>query len=102
VEATQSALTDAGSSQSAAGRPALFSKVNVYSVLSVPVPFHPAGHLASEEDRLHASKDTHADQDLGDGQGVELDETDPSNEVVFGGEDQIRSQLIGTTRFCIF
>jgi hypothetical protein len=26
----------------------------------------------------------HADQDLGDGQGVELDETDPSNEVIFG------------------
>jgi ribonuclease HI len=32
----------------------------------------------------HTSKDTHADQDLGDSQGVELDETDPSNEVVFG------------------
>jgi hypothetical protein len=32
----------------------------------------------------HTSKDTHADQDLGDGQGVELDETDPSNEVIFG------------------
>ena len=32
----------------------------------------------------HTSKDTHADQDLGDGQVVELDETDPSNEVIFG------------------
>jgi hypothetical protein len=39
-----------------------------------------------ESDRVtgHTSKDTHADQDLGDGQGVELDETDPSNEVIFG------------------
>ena len=32
----------------------------------------------------HTSQDTHADQDLGDGQGVEQDETDPSNEVIFG------------------
>ena len=32
----------------------------------------------------HTSEDTHADQDLGDGQGVELDETDPSHEVIFG------------------
>ena len=38
------------------------------------------------------SKDTHADQDLGNGQGVELDEIDPSNEVILEGEDQIRSQ----------
>jgi hypothetical protein len=30
------------------------------------------------------SKDTHADQDLGDDQGVERDETDPYNEVIFG------------------
>ena len=48
------------------------------------------------------SKDTHADQDLGNGQGVELDEIDPSNEVILEGEDQIRSQLIGTTRFYTF
>ena len=32
----------------------------------------------------HTSENTHADQDLGDGQGVELDETDPSHEVIFG------------------
>jgi hypothetical protein len=32
----------------------------------------------------HTSKDTQADQDLGDDQGVELDETDPSYEVIFG------------------
>jgi hypothetical protein len=30
-----------------------FSKVDVDSVLLVAVPFHHAGHLASEEDRLH-------------------------------------------------
>ena len=48
------------------------------------------------------SKDTHADQDLGNGQRVELDEIDPSNEVILEGEDQIRSQLIGTTRFYTF
>jgi hypothetical protein len=32
----------------------------------------------------HTSENTHADQDLGDSQGVELDETDPSHEVIFG------------------
>jgi hypothetical protein len=32
----------------------------------------------------HTSEDTHADQDLGGGQGVELDETDHANDVIFG------------------
>ena len=59
-----------------------FSKVDVDGVLGVAVPFHHAGHFASEEDRLHAlvlegedSKKSFLDllrtQLLGDGVGVE-------------------------------
>ena len=52
----------------------------------------PWDYIEDEAERLlesdgvtgHTSEDTHADQDLGDGQGVELDGSDPSHEVIFG------------------
>jgi hypothetical protein len=60
--------------------------------LRVAISTLPWDDIEDEAERLlesdgvtgQTSKDTHADQDLGDDQGVDRDETDPSNEVIFG------------------
>jgi hypothetical protein len=58
--------------------------------------------LESDGVTEHTSENTHADQDLGDGQGVDLMKLILPMKSYLGGEDQIRSQLIGTTRFYTF